>query len=136
MSFEAVVSSSRRMSIGVLALSAALAFTAGAPAHLFAQATPSKVLPVDANASGDQPDNPGPLATDLSADLTPKAIQAAMKKVGDWQLRVAEPSFNRQWTFAALYDGLLAASKTTGDPKYRDAVLKFSESQHWQLIDT
>ena len=69
--------------------------------------------------------------TDLSAEIKPKAIDAAMKKVGDWQVKVAEPNFNRQWTFAALYDGLLAASKTTGDPKYRDAVLHFAERSKW-----
>jgi hypothetical protein len=33
-----------------------------------------------------------------------------MKTVGDWQLREAESRYNIQWTFAALYDGLLAAS--------------------------
>lgn len=59
-----------------------------------------------------------------------------MKKVADWQLSVAEPVFNKQWTFAALYDGLLAASKTTGDPKYRDAVLHFAERSDWTLLDT
>ena len=83
---------------------------------------------------GDAPDDPGPLATDLSPELKPKAIVAAMKKVGDWQVKVAEPNFNKQWTFAALYDGLLAASKTTGDPKYHDAVLHFAERSNWTLI--
>ncbi len=123
--------------IGVLAFVAALAIAPAAPSHLFAQApAPSKVVPVDAKAAGDQPVDPGPLATDLSSEIKPKAIQAAIKKVGDWQLRVAEPVFNRQWTFAALYDGLLAASKATGDPKYRNAVLQFSEKENWQLIDT
>jgi rhamnogalacturonyl hydrolase YesR len=84
---------------------------------------------------GDAPDDPGPLAHDLSNSLNPAAIQTAMKKVGDWQLRVAESKFNPQWTFAALYDGLLAASKTTGDPRYRDAVLHFAEQQHWKLVN-
>ena len=82
---------------------------------------------------GDAPDDPGPLALGLSDRLDPAAIQAAMKKVGDWQLRAAESKFNPQWTFAALYDGLLAASATTGDPRYRDAVLKFAEQRHWKL---
>jgi rhamnogalacturonyl hydrolase YesR len=59
-----------------------------------------------------------------------------MKKVADWQLRVAEPEFNGQWTYAALYDGLLAASVTTGDSRYRDAVRQFGEQQHWKLTDT
>ena len=58
-----------------------------------------------------------------------------MKKVADWQVKVAEPNFNQQWTFAALYDGLLAASKTTGDPKYRDAVLHLAERSDWTLLD-
>jgi rhamnogalacturonyl hydrolase YesR len=84
---------------------------------------------------GDAPDDPGPLATDLSAEIKPKAIDAAMRKVGDWQVKVAEPNFNKQWTFAALYDGLLAASKTTGDPKYHDAVLHFAERSNWTLLN-
>ena len=102
-----------------------------------AQASPAKEppSPVERAASGDAPDNPGPLATDLSSEIKPKAIDAAMKKVGDWQIAVAEPKFNQQWTFAALYDGLLAASKATGDAKYRDAVLRMSEHFNWKLID-
>ena len=53
------------------------------------------------------------------ADLKPKAIQAVVKKVAAWQVKVAEPTFNRLWTYAAMYDGLLAASKATGDPAFR-----------------
>jgi unsaturated rhamnogalacturonyl hydrolase len=96
------------------------------------QAAPASV---EREHVGDAPDNPGPLATGLFAELKPKAIDAAMKKVADWQVAVAEPHFNKQWTFAALYDGLLAASKTTGDPKYRDAVLHFSERSDWTLLN-
>ncbi|HZY73644.1 MAG TPA: hypothetical protein VFE22_11105, partial [Edaphobacter sp.] len=94
-----------------------------------------KVVPVDRNAAGDAPDDPGPLATNLSAAIQPRAISAVMKKVADWELTVAEPSFNQQWTFAALYDGLLAASATTGDAKYRNAVLRMSQRYNWQLLD-
>ena len=106
----------------------------------FAQSAPAelqtaKVVPVDGDAAGDAPDDPGPLAIGLSADLKPKAIDAAMKKVADWQIGYAESHFNKQWTFAALYDGLLAASKTTGDPKYRDAVLHLAERSDWTLLD-
>ena len=90
---------------------------------------------VERDHVGDAPDDPGPLATGLSAELKPKAIDAAMKKVADWQVKVAEANFNQQWTFAALYDGLLAASKTTGDPKYRDAVLHFAERSDWTLLN-
>jgi len=127
----------RKKMIGVFALSVALA-AGGIPS--FAQTAPvaapaAKVVPVDGHAAGDAPDNPGPLATGLSAELKPKAIDAAMKKVADWQVAVAEPNFNKQWTFAALYDGLLAASKTTNDPKYRDAVLHLAERSDWTLLD-
>jgi unsaturated rhamnogalacturonyl hydrolase len=94
-----------------------------------------KAAPTYGSAAGDAPDNPGPLATDLSAEIKPKAIAAAMKKVADWQVPYAEPSFNKLWTFAALYDGLLAASEATGDQKYRDAVLHFAERSDWTLVD-
>jgi unsaturated rhamnogalacturonyl hydrolase len=98
-----------------------------------------KAAPSDGDVVGDAPDDPGPLASGLSSAssaLKPKAIDAAMKKVADWQLKVAEADFNKQWTFAALYDGLLAASKATGDPKYRDAVAHFAERSDWTLLDT
>ncbi|HEX2918649.1 MAG TPA: glycoside hydrolase family 88 protein [Edaphobacter sp.] len=107
--------------------------------YTFAQATsasePAKKQVPDSKASGSAPDDPGPLASDISAELKPKAIQAVVEKVATWQLKEAEPTFNRLWTYAALYDGLLAASKTTGDPKFHDAVLKYSEQEHWQLLD-
>jgi unsaturated rhamnogalacturonyl hydrolase len=96
---------------------------------------PASPASVERAHVGDAPDDPGPLATDLSPEIKPKAIDAAMKRVGDWQVKVAEPNFNKQWTFAAVYDGLLAASKTTGDPKYHDAVLHFAERSNWTLLN-
>jgi unsaturated rhamnogalacturonyl hydrolase len=91
---------------------------------------------VDRQASGDEPTDPGPLATGLSAKLHRKDIESAMRKVADWQLIDAQEKFNQQWTYAALYDGLLAASRATGDPKYADAVAKISEGFDWKLLDT
>jgi unsaturated rhamnogalacturonyl hydrolase len=124
--------SSRIVSLGVLFSATCLTSVAQvSPVAARPAAAPS----VEREHVGDAPDDPGPLATGLSTELNTKAIDAAMKKVGDWQVVVAEPNFNRQWTFAALYDGLLAASKTTGDPKYRDAVLHFSERSGWTLLD-
>src|SRR5271170_3651550 len=76
---------------------------------VYAQPAGVRVASAEGDAVGDAPDNPGPLATELSGELKPKAIDAAMKKVADWQVAVGEPHFNKQWTFAALYDGLLAA---------------------------
>jgi len=102
-------------------------------ATMGAQAKPSKSV-VDRNASGDAPADPGPLAN-LSGKLDHKDIQAAMRKVGDWQIAYAETRFNQQWTYAALYDGLLAASRDTNDPKYAAAVERFAVRSDWQLID-
>ncbi|MGD0444720.1 MAG: glycoside hydrolase family 88 protein [Edaphobacter sp.] len=113
-----------------------IAFLSAAAFNLFAQTAPvSTPASVERAHVGDAPDDPGPLATGLSPELKPKAIDAAMKKVADWQVAVAEPNFNKQWTFAALYDGLLAASKTTGDAKYHDAVLHFAERSNWMLLN-
>ncbi|HEY0306732.1 MAG TPA: glycoside hydrolase family 88 protein [Acidobacteriaceae bacterium] len=104
--------------------------------HGYAQQVPAvDRAAVDRAVTGDAPDDPGPLATGLSAELKPKAIAAAMTQVADWQISVAQSKFNQQWTYAALYDGLLAASATTKNPKYRDAVQKMAEGFHWQLID-
>jgi rhamnogalacturonyl hydrolase YesR len=86
-----------------------------------------------ADPSGDDAANPGPLAADLSPTLKPRAVQKAMRRVADWQLRTAEGRFSTDWTFAALYDGLLAASRATGDPRYHDAVLQFAERTGWKL---
>ncbi len=84
-------------------------------------------------AAGDQPDNPGPLATDLSPKMNRQAILKAVKRVADWQLKAPESRFNIQWTFAALYDGLLAASKATGDVRYRDRVVEIAKQNQWGL---
>jgi unsaturated rhamnogalacturonyl hydrolase len=108
----------------------------GALAHPQTVQPPTPAPPtVERDHVGDAPDNPGPLATGLSSALKPKEIRRAMKLVGDWQLRVAEPNFNSQWTFAALYDGLIAASAATGDPRYRQAVFDYATRQQWKLLD-
>ena len=62
-------------------------------------------------------------------------MEKAARKVADWQLGHAQSKFNQQWTFAALYDGLLAASKLTGDPRYRDAVSQAADGWGWKLLD-
>ena len=90
---------------------------------------------VDRANVGDSPDNPGPLATDVSAALTHFAIHHAAAKVADWQLAQSEKTFNQQWTYAALYDGFLAASQLTGDAKYHDAMVKMGARFDWKLVN-
>jgi rhamnogalacturonyl hydrolase YesR len=82
---------------------------------------------------GDDPLDPGPLATDLSASIESKAITAALRKVADWQIRRIKNAPSRDWTFATLYVGLLAASETLGDASYHDTVLHVAENYDWML---
>ena len=52
--------------------------------------TPQEQTRIDeaiAQHIGDVPDNAGPLAKHLSPKLTPKAVETAIRKVGDWQLQ-------------------------------------------------
>jgi rhamnogalacturonyl hydrolase YesR len=82
---------------------------------------------------GDAPDDPGPLAKDLSTSTKPAAVAKAMRKVADWQLDRAQPYFDRIWTWSALYTGFMAASDSLGDPKYRDAMMAMGQKFDWQL---
>jgi rhamnogalacturonyl hydrolase YesR len=82
---------------------------------------------------GDAPDDPGPLATDLSTSTKPEAVARAMRKVADWQLDRAQPFFDRIWTWSALYTGFMAASNSLDDPKYRDAMLAMGQKFEWKL---
>jgi unsaturated rhamnogalacturonyl hydrolase len=82
---------------------------------------------------GDDPDNPGPLATDLSPALNHAAVEKAMRKVADWQLARSQPYFDRIWTWSVLYSGFIAASSSLHDPTYRDAMQKMSEGFHYEL---
>lgn len=99
---------------------------------VFAQTTSAPVMD-ERTAAGDEPDEPGPLARDLSPALKRAAIVKAMRKVADWQLQHSEGKYNIGWTYAALYDGLLAASKTTGDNRYHDRVFEVARQNQWQL---
>jgi rhamnogalacturonyl hydrolase YesR len=82
---------------------------------------------------GDSPDAAPPLATGLRPDLTHAAVRAATRKVADWQLQRARPYFSTDWTFAALYDGFMAATATLGDAKYEQAMRAMGEKLNWQL---
>jgi unsaturated rhamnogalacturonyl hydrolase len=84
------------------------------------------------NNFGDDPANPGPIA-DLDSSMTSAAVKKAMQKVADWQLPRAEKYFNQQWTFATLYCGMLSATQSTGDPKFRDAMVAVGENFQWDI---
>ncbi|HEY0308842.1 MAG TPA: glycoside hydrolase family 88 protein [Acidobacteriaceae bacterium] len=103
---------------------ACLAASAG---DLLAQTSAEK-LP----AVGDSPEDAGPLASDLSGNLTHSAIRKAMERVGGWELYRARRDFNDDWTFAALYAGFMACGATLHDPKYEAAMMEMGQKLHWQ----
>jgi unsaturated rhamnogalacturonyl hydrolase len=99
-------------------------------------ATPAQLAGIAKDNSrhvGDDPDDGGPLATDLSPVLTPEAVDKVMRKVADWQLARSEPYFDRIWTWSVLYSGFMATSEALGDPKYREAMERMSEKFNWEL---
>jgi rhamnogalacturonyl hydrolase YesR len=100
------------------------------------QPTPKEQANIANNAArhfGDAPDDPGPIATDLSYSTKPAAVAKAMRKVADWQLKVSQPYFDRIWTWSVLYTGFLAATDSLGEPRYRDAMLAMGQKYNWTL---
>lgn len=82
---------------------------------------------------GDAPDDPGPLASDLSGKVRQADVKAAMRRVADWQLARVRHSYSQDWTFATLYVGMLAASDTLHDNRYREFVSGVAEHYKWTL---
>lgn len=123
-----------------LTKSALLTLTLVSTANLRAQQpftpTPAQQAGIDkdnARHFGDSPVDAGPLATNISSALKPAAIDAAIVKVADWQLKRSEPYFDRIWTWSVLYSGFMAASDATGDPRYRDAMSEMSRKFGYAL---
>ena len=120
-----------------------LTFMLAAPLALPAQKdyprpTPAMQAGIDKDNSrlfGSSPSeaDAGPLQTDLSPALTPAAIDKATRKVADWEIKTGTPGFDQIWTSSALYTGYMAAAKSTGDSKYRDAMLAVAQKFNWQL---
>ena len=74
-----------------------------------------------------------PLLAKLSPALTTADIDAAVRKVGNWQLDYSEKYFARDWTFAVLYTGVLTAGQTLPEPRFQTAMLRVGEKFDWQL---
>ena len=101
-----------------------------------AKATPQQLAGIAKDNSrhfGDDPENGGPIATDLSPSLKPADVERAMRKVADWQLERSQPYFDRIWTWSVLYSGFMATSDSLHDPKYSNAMLEMSKKFDWQL---
>ncbi len=114
----------------------AILLTGTLHAQTYPQPTAAMQAAIDKDTSrhfGDAPADPGPLATDLSPALKPEAVDAAIRKVADWQLARSQDYFDRIWTWSVLYSGFIAASKATGDPRYHDAMATMSNKFAWSL---
>jgi unsaturated rhamnogalacturonyl hydrolase len=98
------------------------------PQGVWGQLTAAEQLPW----VGDTPVIAPPLATDLSPQLTRKNVIHAIEKVADWELAQAEPRFNQDWTFAALYVGFMAVPKAANGAKYQQAMLQMGRKFQWQ----
>jgi unsaturated rhamnogalacturonyl hydrolase len=81
---------------------------------------------------GDSPADPGPLAKDLSPALKTADIDKAMRKVADWELVGNAPYFDQIWTSSVDYTGFMALYRSTGDAKYRDAMLAVANKYEWK----
>src|SRR5437879_5425034 len=70
----------------------------------------------------------------LSAEEpTPLSILGTMKKVADWQL--AQPPTKPQtddWTYGALYTGMMALAQISDSPKYHDAMMEMGQKHEWK----
>jgi unsaturated rhamnogalacturonyl hydrolase len=83
-------------------------------------------------AVGDSPDT-APAPAHLRPALKPRDVAKAMRKVGDWELKRTREHFDRDWTFAALYAGFMAASQSLSNSRYRDAMLGMGKQFAWKL---
>jgi unsaturated rhamnogalacturonyl hydrolase len=113
----------RRAQVAIVALLALLLFSGG----VSAQEKRAPFAP-----PGDTLTTPGPLARNLSPELSRREIAKAIKLVADWQLRriPAEPQVD--WTWAALYTGFMAVPDKVAGGKYKQAMLRIGEQLRWQ----
>ncbi|HEY2860274.1 MAG TPA: glycoside hydrolase family 88 protein [Terracidiphilus sp.] len=81
---------------------------------------------------GDAPDDAGPLATDLSPSVTRRDVSKAMQRVADWQIKRLPAIAQYDWTFAALYAGMMAVPQDISGDKYRQAMRHVSDDLAWQ----
>jgi len=120
-----------------VALSAVMLTTISSVAQKFPMPNPDQQAGINKDQSrhfGHSPVDGGPIATDLSPALTGAAIDKATRKVADWQLVRAQPYFDRIWTWGVLYSGFMAASESTGDAKYRNAMAAMAKGFDYQLL--
>ncbi len=58
-------------------------------------------------------------------------MRAAVRLVADWQLARVKGNYSQEWTYATLYAGLMAASRTLRDDRYEAEVEQAGKHFHW-----
>jgi unsaturated rhamnogalacturonyl hydrolase len=66
------------------------------------------------------------------ATLSHRDLAKAMRLVADWQLARLPAQAQYDWTWAALYTGLLAVPDKVAGDKYQQAMMKVSQQLDWQ----
>ena len=74
-----------------------------------------------------------PLAHDLSAELKKKDVAYAIRKVAAWQLKAAQPGFDQDWTFAALYIGFMSVPDAASGKQFKEAMREVGKKFQWEL---
>src|SRR5579863_10157474 len=113
---------------------ALVGFVVPATAQEYPKPTPAMQAQIDKDNGrhfGDSPAYPGPLAADLSPALKVADVDKALRKVADWELPRAVQYGDQIWTSSVDYAGFMAASRATGEPKYRDAMLGLAKKFDW-----
>lgn len=63
--------------------------------------------------------------------LAAAQVRAALLRSADWQLANPRRIETTDWIIAPMYDGLLHAAFTTGEPRFAQAVLGFGNQSGW-----
>ncbi|HWI56372.1 MAG TPA: glycoside hydrolase family 88 protein, partial [Bacillota bacterium] len=67
-----------------------------------------------------------------SSEMTPQAILTTMKRVADWQLVQPPKHQTDDWTYGALYTGMMALSQVADEAKYHDAMMEMGRQHGWK----
>ncbi len=66
------------------------------------------------------------------APLSPARILGEMKTVANWQLRQPPVHATDDWTYGALYAGMMALDQVSDSPAYRNAMIEMGKTHQWK----
>ncbi len=90
------------------------------------------VLSVTISVMAQQPAAFGSSLPGLASDVEPATVLTAMKTVADWQLTQPPKHATDDWTYGALYAGMMALSYVADSPAYHDAMMEMGRKHAWK----